>query len=131
VEEGVVPGGGVALIRALQSIQKQALNAEGDDQQMGVNIVMRALEQPLREIVLNAGQEPSVIVDKVKQNSGNFGYNAQSGEFGDMMQMGILDPTKVVRVALQNASSIAGLMVTTEALIAELPKERQSAGSMP
>jgi chaperonin GroEL len=130
VEEGVVPGGGVALIRALQNIQKQALNVEGDDQQMGVNIVVRALEQPLREIVLNAGQEPSVILNKVKQNSGNFGYNAQSGEFGDMMQMGILDPTKVVRVALQNASSIAGLMITTEALIAELPKEKRSAASM-
>jgi len=132
VEEGVVPGGGVALVRALQAIQQHELMAGGGhEQDMGVRIVLRALEQPLRDIVINAGQEPSVVLNKVKENKGNFGYNAQSGEFGDMMQMGILDPTKVVRVALQNAASIAGLMITTEAMIAELPKETASAGEPP
>jgi chaperonin GroEL len=129
VEEGVVPGGGVALIRALQSIRQQALTGEGHEHDMGVNIVLQAIEQPLRDIVINAGKEPSVILDTVKQNTGNFGYNAQSDEFGDMMQMGVLDPTKVVRVALQNAASIAGLMITTEAMVAELPKVKKSAGT--
>jgi chaperonin GroEL len=128
VEEGVVPGGGVALVRTLQAIQQQQLTGNGHEQDMGVGIVLRAIEQPLRAIVVNAGKEPSVILDKVKAGSGNYGYNAQTDEFGDMMQMGVLDPTKVVRVALQNASSIAGLMITTEAMIAELPAEKPSAG---
>jgi len=129
VEEGVVPGGGVALVRALQAIQQHELTGAGHEQDMGVRIVMRAIEQPLRDIVINAGKEPSVVLDKVKAGSGNFGYNAQTDEFGDMMEMGVLDPTKVVRVALQNAASIAGLMITTEAMIAELPQEKPLAGT--
>ncbi len=129
VEEGVVAGGGVALVRALQAIQQQELTGNGHEQDMGVRIVLRAIEQPLRAIVINAGKEPSVILDKVKANGGNFGYNAQTDEFGDMMEMGVLDPTKVVRVALQNASSIAALMITTEAMIAELPAEKKRGGA--
>ena len=121
VEEGVVPGGGVALIRALQALQARGLNGDNPDQDIGIGIVLRAVEQPLREIVANAGIESSVVVSKVKENSGNFGYNAQTGEYGDMMEMGIIDPAKVVRVALQNAASVAGLMITTEAMIGELP----------
>ena len=123
VEEGVVPGGGVALIRALQAVSAKGLKVVNHDQEIGIKIVLRAVEQPLREIVANAGKEPSVIVSKVKENSGNYGYNAQTEEYGDMMEMGVLDPTKVVRVALQNAASIAGLMITTEATIAVLPQE--------
>jgi chaperonin GroEL len=129
VEEGVVAGGGVALVRALQALQQQELTGNGHEQDMGVRIVLCAIEQPLKAIVINAGKEPSVILDKVKANSGNFGYNAQTDEFGDLMQMGVLDPTKVVRVALQNASSIAGLMITTEAMIAELPAEKKRGGA--
>ena len=121
VEEGVVPGGGVALIRALQALQAQGLNGDNPDQDIGIGIVLRAVEQPLREIVANAGVEPSVVLNKVKEGSGNFGYNAQTSEYGDMMEMGIIDPAKVVRVALQNAASVAGLMITTEAMIGELP----------
>jgi len=121
VEEGVVPGGGVALIRALQAFQARGLNGDNPDQDIGISIVLRAVEQPLREIVANAGIESSVVVNKVKKNSGNFGYNAQTGEYGDMMEMGIIDPAKVVRVALQNAASVAGLMITTEAMIGEIP----------
>jgi chaperonin GroEL len=121
VEEGVVPGGGVALIRALQALQVRGLNGDNPDQDIGIGIVLRAVEQPLREIVVNAGVDPSVVLNKVKESSGNFGYNAQTGEYGDMMEMGIIDPAKVVRVALQNAASVAGLMITTEAMIGELP----------
>jgi len=121
VEEGVVPGGGVALIRALQALQARGLSGDNPDQDIGIGIVLRAVEQPLREIVANAGIESSVVVNKVKENSGNFGYNAQTDEYGDMMAMGIIDPAKVVRVALQNAASVAGLMITTEAMIGELP----------
>jgi chaperonin GroEL len=121
VEEGVVPGGGVALIRALQALQARGLNSDNHDQGIGIGIVLRAVEQPLREIVANAGIEPSVVVNSIKQQSGNFGYNAQTEAYGDMMDMGIIDPTKVVRVALQNAASVAGLMITTEAMIGELP----------
>ena len=124
VEEGVVPGGGVALIRALQGIHKQGLKAENHDQEIGINLVLRALEQPLREIVANAGKESSVILNRVKENTGNFGYNAQTDEYGDLMEMGVMDPTKVVRVALQNAESIAGLMITTEVIIGDLPEEK-------
>ena len=122
VEEGVVPGGGVALIRARQAMQARGLKNDNPDQNIGIDIVLRAMEQPLREIVTNAGVEPSVVVNKVKENAGRFGYNAQTGEYGDMMEMGIIDPTKVVRVALQNAASVAGLMITTEAMIGELAR---------
>ena len=129
VEEGVVPGGGVALIRAKKAIE--GLKGANEDQNHGIQIALRAMEAPLREIVTNAGEEPSVIVNKVKEGDGNFGYNAATGEFGDMVQFGILDPTKVTRTALQNAASIAGLMITTEAMVAELPKkEEPAAGGM-
>ncbi len=121
VEEGVVPGGGVALIRALKAVE--GLKGDNTDQDLGIAITRRALEAPLRAIVANAGEEPSVILNKVKEGSGNFGYNAATGEFGDMVAMGILDPTKVTRSALQHASSIAGLAITTEAIVAELPKK--------
>ncbi len=124
VEEGVVPGGGVALLRAKAAIE--GLKGANEDQNHGIAIALRAMEAPLREIVANAGEEPSVIVNKVKDGQGNFGYNAATGEFGDMVEMGILDPTKVTRTALQNAASIAGLMITTEAMVAELPKKEES-----
>ena len=125
VEEGVVPGGGVALLRAKAAIE--SLKGDNEDQTHGVQIALRAMEAPLREIVTNAGEEPSVIVNKVKEGKGNFGYNAANGEFGDMVEFGILDPTKVTRTALQNAASIAGLMITTEAMVAELPKKDEPA----
>lgn len=124
VEEGVVPGGGVALIRALQGIKN--LKGENDEQNVGIAIMRRAMESPLRQIVTNSGEEASVILAKVAEGSGNYGYNAASGEFGDMIAMGILDPTKVTRTALQNAASIAGLMITTGAMVAELPKKESS-----
>jgi chaperonin GroEL len=125
VEEGIVPGGGVALIRALASIQD--LTGANEDQNHGIRIALRAMEAPLREIVTNAGEEPSVIVNRVKEGQGSFGYNAATGEFGDMLELGILDPTKVTRTALQNAASIAGLMITTEAMVAEAPKKEEPA----
>jgi len=121
VEEGVVPGGGVALIRSLDAIKK--LKGDNEDQNHGILIAKRAMESPLREIVSNAGEEPSVVLNKVSAGKGNFGYNAANGEFGDMIEFGILDPTKVTRTALQNAASIAGLMITTEAMVAEAPKK--------
>ena len=125
VEEGIVPGGGVALIRALGNIRD--LKGNNEDQNFGIQIALRAMEAPLREIVTNAGEEPSVIVNRVKEGQGSFGYNAATGEFGDMLELGILDPTKVTRTALQNAASIAGLMITTEAMVAELPKKDEPA----
>ena len=121
VEEGIVPGGGVALLRASDAIAK--IKTDNDDQDAGVKIVLRALEQPLREIARNAGDEPSVVINKVLEGKGNFGYNAQTGEYGDMVAMGVLDPTKVTRYALQNAASVAALILTTDAMVAELPKE--------
>ncbi|MBI3774059.1 MAG: chaperonin GroEL, partial [Gammaproteobacteria bacterium] len=124
VEDGVVPGGGVALVRAQMAIGKLA--GANHDQDVGINIARRAMEEPLRQIVANAGDEPSVIVNKIKEGKGNFGYNAATGEFGDMIAMGILDPTKVARTALQNAGSVAGLMLTTEAMIAETPKDEKA-----
>ena len=127
VEEGVVPGGGVALVRALQAIAE--LKGDNEDQNVGIALLRRAVEAPLRQIVANAGDEPSVVVDKVKQGEGNYGYNAATGEYGDMIAMGILDPAKVTRSALQAAASIAGLMVTTEAMIAEIKDD--SAPAMP
>jgi chaperonin GroEL len=130
VEEGVVPGGGVALIRALQALQARGLKGDNSDQDIGIGIVLRAVEQPLREIVANAGVEPSVVVNNVKQGDANYGYNAQTEEYGDLMEMGIIDPAKVVRVALQNAASVAGLMITTEAMIGELPAPAAPARGM-
>ncbi len=121
VEEGVVAGGGVALVRVIQAINN--LTGDNDDQNMGIALTRRAMEAPLRQIVTNAGAEASVVLDKVLNGKGNFGYNAASGEYGDMIEMGILDPTKVTRTALQNAASIASLMITTECMVAELPKE--------
>ncbi|HZF97766.1 MAG TPA: chaperonin GroEL [Pseudoxanthomonas sp.] len=127
VEEGVVPGGGVALIRALQALGE--LKGSNEDQNHGINIAKRAMEAPLREIVANCGEEPSVVLNKVAAGEGNFGYNAATGEFGDMIAFGILDPTKVTRSALQNAASIAGLMITTEAMVAEAPKKEEPAAA--
>jgi len=121
VEEGVVPGGGVALLRA--QAKARAVKGDNHDQQIGVDILVRSLEEPLRQIVANAGEEPSVVLNKVAEGSGNYGYNAQTGEYGDMIAMGILDPTKVSRSALQNAASVAGLILTTECMIAEAPKK--------
>ena len=121
VEEGIVAGGGVALVRAQKALD--GMKGASDDQQVGINILRRAIEEPLRMIVKNAGEEPSVILNKVKEGKGAFGYNAANGEFGDMIEMGILDPTKVTRMALQNAASVAGLLLTTEAMVAELPKK--------
>ena len=130
VEEGIVPGGGVAFLRAQKALE--SLKLELEDENTGVGIVKRALEEPLRQIVANAGQEGAVIVDKVRTNkSANYGYNADSEEFGDMIQMGVVDPTKVTRSALQNASSIAGLLLTTEALVSELPENEKEAPQMP
>jgi len=123
VEEGVVPGGGVALVRTLAAIKD--LRGDNHDQNMGINILRRALEEPLRQIVLNAGEEGSVVLSKVLEKGGNFGYNAATGEYGDMIAMGILDPTKVARTALQNAASVAGLMITTEAMVSESPQEEK------
>jgi chaperonin GroEL len=126
VEEGIVPGGGVALIRALVAIK--GLKGDNHDQDVGINIARRAMEEPLRQIVSNAGEEPSVVLNKVQDGKGNFGYNAASGEYGDMVQMGILDPTKVTRYALQNAASVAGLMITTECMVADAPKDDKESG---
>ncbi len=121
VEEGVVPGGGVALIRALQGCAK--LKGDNEDQNIGISIALKAMEAPIRQIVSNAGEESSVIVDKIKSEEGNYGFNAASGDFGDMIAMGILDPAKVTRTALQAAGSVAGLMITTEAMISDIPQE--------
>ncbi len=124
VEEGIVAGGGVALIRTLGSLD--GLKGDNHDQDVGIDIARRALEEPLRQIVENSGAEASVVVAKVKEGKGNFGFNAATGEYGDLVKMGILDPTKVVRTALQNATSIAGLMITTEAMVADLPKKEEA-----
>jgi chaperonin GroEL len=127
VEEGIVPGGGVAFIRARQALDGK-LKGDNHDQDAGIKIVMKALEEPLRIIVSNSGAEPSVVANKVFEGKGNFGYNAQTDEFGDMVQMGVIDPTKVSRTALQNASSVAGLMLTTDAMVAELVEEKKGGG---
>ena len=126
VEEGIVPGGGVALLRA--RVNLLGLKGDNHDQDAGIKIVLRAMEQPLREIVANAGDEPSVVVNKVNEGSGNFGYNAATGEYGDMVEMGVLDPTKVTRTALQNAASVAGLMLTTDCMVGELPEDKPAMG---
>ncbi|MBS4097429.1 MAG: chaperonin GroEL [Sulfuricella sp.] len=127
VEEGIVPGGGVALLRTRAAIGK--VKGDNADQEAGIKIVLRSLEEPLRQIVSNAGVEPSVVVNKVAEGSGNYGFNAANDQYGDMVEMGVLDPTKVTRYALQNAASVAGLMLTTECMVAEMPKE-DSAGGM-
>jgi chaperonin GroEL len=130
VEEGVVPGGGVALIRAVKAVEKLA--GHNEDQSHGIRILARAMEEPLRQIVANAGDDAAVVLNRVRAGASNFGYNAANGEFGDMIELGILDPTKVTRLALQNAASVAGLFLTTEASIAEAPrKESHSAASPP
>jgi chaperonin GroEL len=126
VEEGIVPGGGVAYLRALPKLKD--LKGANEDQDAGIRIVQRALEEPLRQIVANAGAEPSVVLNKVAAGKGAFGYNAQSAEFGDLVEMGVIDPTKVVRFALQNAASVAGLVLTTAAMVAEQPQENEAAG---
>ena len=121
VEEGIVPGGGVALIRAKLAIKD--LKGDNDEQNAGIRIVLRAMEEPLRQIVANAGDEPSVVVNNVAQGQGNYGYNAQTGVYGDMVEMGVLDPTKVTRTALQNAASVASLILTTDCMVADFPVE--------
>ncbi|HTI48376.1 MAG TPA: chaperonin GroEL [Casimicrobiaceae bacterium] len=123
VEEGIVPGGGVAYIRARNGLK--TLKGDNPDQDAGIKIVLRAIEEPLRMIVSNAGEEPSVVLNKIVEGKGNFGFNAQTGEYGDMVEMGVLDPTKVARFALQNAASVASLMLTTDAMVAELPKDEK------
>ena len=133
VEEGIVPGGGVALIRAKLAIKD--IKGDNDEQNAGIRIVLRAMEEPLRQIVANAGDEPSVVVNTVAQGEGNFGYNAQSAKYGDMVEMGVLDPTKVTRTALQNAASVASLILTTDCMVADLPADDKAVpagmGGMP
>jgi len=128
VEEGIVPGGGVALLRASAVLEKLRLKG---DEQIGAEIVRRALEEPVRQIVQNAGEEGSVIVQRIREEKGAFGYNADSGEFEDLLAAGIIDPKKVTRNALENASSIAALLITTEAVITEIPEEEKAQAGMP
>jgi chaperonin GroEL len=128
IEEGVLPGGGIAMLRARSRLGD--LRGENPDQDAGIRIVLRAIEEPLRQIAANAGEEPSVVVNRVQEGEGNFGYNALTDTYGDMVQMGVLDPCKVTRTALQNAASIAGLILTTDCMIAQVP-ERPSAGGPP
>jgi chaperonin GroEL len=129
VEEGVVPGGGVALLRALKGIAN--LQGSNEDQNVGINILRKAVEEPLRQIVGNAGTDASVVLNAVVNGKGNYGFDAATGEYGDMVKLGIIDPTKVTRLALQNAASVAGLLLTTEAMIAEAPKQEKEAGGAP
>ncbi len=129
VEEGVVPGGGVALVRALKAIEK--LVGANEDQTTGIKILARSIEEPLRQIVTNAGEDAAVVLNRVREGKGTFGYNAATSEYGDMIELGILDPTKVTRLALQNAASVAGLLLTTEVMIAESPKEDEHAHGAP
>ena len=126
VEEGVVPGGGVALLRCCEAVAR--IKGNNHDQDSGIKIVLRALEEPLRQIVANTGDEPSVVLNKVVEGKGNFGYNALTGEYGDMVGMGVVDPTKVTRYALQNAASVAGLILTTDVMIADLPQDDSNGG---
>jgi chaperonin GroEL len=129
VEEGIVPGGGVALLRTLKSLDKMKVSDE--DNQIGINIVKRAIEEPIRQIVLNAGKEGAVIVEAVKKKDGSYGYNAAQEKFEDLMEAGIIDPTKVTRTALENASSVAGLLLMTEGMIADEPEDEPPAPAMP
>jgi chaperonin GroEL len=132
VEEGIVPGGGVALLRAIDAVTKKANDLSGDEK-IGARIVIRALEEPTRQIVANAGGEGSVVINELKAKGGNFGYNANSEKIEDMLKSGIIDPTKVTKNALQNAASVAGLMLTTEALVSEIKEKEKapSGGGMP
>jgi chaperonin GroEL len=125
VEEGIVPGGGVALVRAAKVLEK--LKGANDDQGVGIKILQRAIQEPLRQIVKNSGEEPSVVLNKVSEGTGNFGYNAANDTYGDLLELGIIDPAKVTRLALQNSASVAGLLLTTEAMVAELPKKEEAA----
>jgi len=129
-KEGIVPGGGVTLVRAAKALEKFQISKDGEgdpDEQIGVNIVRRALEEPLRQIVQNAGKEGAVIVERVRsEKNENFGFNAQTDQFEDLVKAGVVDPTMVTRIALQNAASIAGLMLTTEAMVSELPEDDKS-----
>lgn len=129
VQEGIVPGGGVALIRVCKAIE--ATQTDNADQAAGVRILLRAVEEPLRQIVRNGGGDPSVVLNKVKEGTGNFGFNAATEEFGDLVKMGVIDPTKVTRLALQNAVSVAGLLLTTEAAVASLKDKSSEAPAMP
>jgi chaperonin GroEL len=128
VEEGIVPGGGVAYLRCLPHLKKIKLEGE---QQTGLEIIHRALEEPIRQIAANAGKEGSVVAERVKQEKGAFGFDADKEEYTDMIEVGIIDPTKVVRLALQNAASVASLLITTEAVVAEKPKKEQAGPPMP
>jgi chaperonin GroEL len=128
VEEGIVAGGGVAFLRARQAIKD--LKGDNPDQDAGIKIVLRAIEEPLRQIVANAGDEPSVVINKVLEGTGNYGYNAANGTYGDLVELGVLDPAKVTRSALQNAASVAGLILTTDAMVAELAEDKPQAGGM-
>jgi chaperonin GroEL len=116
VEEGIVPGGGVAYVRAQKALDKLEVS---DEQKVGVQIVRRAVEEPMRQIAQNAGEDGAIVINKVREGKGNYGFNAATGEYGDLLEQGVIDPVKVVRIALQNAASVAGLMLTTEALVAE------------
>jgi chaperonin GroEL len=130
VEEGVLPGGGVALLRSIKAIEK--IRTQNEDQKIGVDIVRKALSWPTRQIALNAGDDGSVVVGKIlDKEQYNFGYDAQTGEYGNLMTKGIIDPTKVVRAALQGAASVAGLLITTEAMVAEVPRKQAAAPAMP
>jgi chaperonin GroEL len=129
VEEGIVAGGGIALLRAKKAVQ--AVKSQNADIQAGINIVLKALEAPIRQIVENAGVEGSIVVGKVLEKSGNFGFDAQAEEYADLVEKGIIDPTKVVRTALQDAASVASLLITTEAMVAEKPKDKPAAPAMP
>ena len=130
VEEGILPGGGVALLRSIKAIEK--IRTANDDQKTGVDIVRKALSWPCRQIALNAGEDGSVVVGKIlDKDQYNYGFDAQSGEYGNLMTKGIIDPTKVVRAALQGAASVAGLLITTEAMVAEVPKKNVGGGGMP
>jgi chaperonin GroEL len=130
VEEGIVPGGGVALLRAMDALKR--IRTHNDDQKTGVEIVRKALSSPARQIAINSGEDGSVIVGKVlEKDQYSYGFDAQTGEYGNLVSKGIIDPTKVVRAAIQNAASIAGLLITTEAMVAELPKKNPPAGMPP
>ncbi len=129
VEEGIIAGGGITLLRARANVKN--LRGTNRDQEAGIKIVMRALEEPLRQIAANAGEEASVIVNKVLENNGNYGWNAATGEFGDLLAMGVVDPTKVTRTALQNAASIAGLILTTDAMVVEAQEEKKTSPAIP
>jgi chaperonin GroEL len=128
VEEGIIPGGGVAFIRSLKALDKAELSGE---EALGLNLVKRAIEEPVRQIANNAGFEGSVVVQRVKELKANFGFNAESGDYEDLMKSGVIDPTKVTRFALQNAASVAGLLLTTEAMVAEKPEKKKDMPAMP